>query len=157
MEIFPPLLRCVGKDGEPAVRWTGAQQFHNDLQFYLTHEYRVYNITACVDVRHLLGRTKTLECGVLENLEDRLRNIIESAIAEGCIDLVAAPIFDAAGNREYTRYIFFSQSTATTTSVRLVDGVIQDNSESRVIIGESKSESHLEHFPQHLELCLDSL
>ena len=132
---FSTHCRCLGTDGEPAVRWTGAEQFHNDLQYYAIHEYRVYNITACVDVRHLLGRTKTLECGVLENLEDRLRNIIESAIVEGCIDLVAAPIFDDAGNREYTRYIF----------------------ESRVIFGESKSESHLEHFPQHLELWLDSL
>ena len=105
LEIYcTPHSRCTGKDGEPAVRWENAQHFHNDLQYYTAHVYNVYDITACVDVHHLLGRTKKLECGVLENLEDRLRSIIESAIAEDCIDLVAAPIFDNAGNREYTRY-----------------------------------------------------
>ena len=87
------------------MRWSCGQAFHNDLQFYAVHKYRVYDITSCVDVRWLLGRTKILECGVTINLEARMRSIIESAIADGSIDLEAIPLYNDDGNRVYTRYL----------------------------------------------------
>ena len=39
------------------------------------------------------------------NLEERMRSIIESAIANGSIDLEAVPLSDDDGNRMYTRYL----------------------------------------------------
>ena len=100
----PLIFRCFDAFGEAALRWPSAEQFDNDLQFHSVHRYKVYNITSCVHIRHLLGRTRVLECGVLDNLEERLRFIIESGIKDGCIDLEAATIYDDDGNRVFTRY-----------------------------------------------------